>query len=429
MLKQLRIRLALLCTLITGAVLLVMAVGALTVSERQLDERNAALFQSNVNAVVYKLQSDRIISNTWLAQTEAGDRLIISIDDNGQPFSFTGAWTPPTPRGVLIASAKEKARSEFGIDTAVSPLTSFQASYAFFEIRGEKNETYRAAVDMLTLHGGWQSVTVLRDMREESQAIARQRFFILALVAAGMGLLFVFGWWFAGRAIRPVEESQRRQVEFVAAASHELRSPLAVIRTSTSAMLVDPAQSEQFASTVERECTRMARLVDDLLLLAGLDAKTWSVRRETLDSDTLLLDAYERYAPVARESGYLLSLDLPQAPLPAVSGDAERLAQVLSILIDNALQHTPSGCRIVLRARADVGALRIEVEDNGQGIADAHKKDLFNRFYRIDKARSDKAHFGLGLSIAKELVALHRGTIGVRDTAGGGATFVVEIPV
>lgn len=429
MLKQLRKRLALLCAFITGAVLLVMAIGSLSVAENQLNGRSETLFQSNINSIVYKLQSDRYISNTWLAQTEASDNLIIYIEDNGQPFEFAGEWSPPTKRKTLIMAAQEKALSEFGIDTSISPVTSFQSSTAIFEIHGEKGERYRTAVDLFSSHGGWLSLTVLRDMREEDSVIARQRFLFLVLVLAGMLMLFLFGWWFAGRAIKPIEESQRKQIEFVAAASHELRSPLAVIQTSASALLVDPAQTMQFVTNIESECTRMARLVDDLLLLAGLDAKTWPVKLTTLDCDTLLLDSFERYGPVARESGHVLVLDFADETLPAIEGDMERLTQVLSILIDNALQYTPIGSRIVLRARAEASKLRIEVEDNGPGIPTEHKANLFSRFYRADMARSDKTHFGLGLSIAKELVNLHRGVLFVRDTPHGGATFIIELPV
>ena len=427
MLRQLRFRLTLICTVITGAVLLIIAVSALSVSENQLEQRNAALFQSNVNAIVYKLQSDSTISNTWLAQTEAGDHLIVDIEDNGQKFEFSGAWAPPTPREILIARAQQQAGA-LGMDITTPSDASYQTSLVFYTTQGDKGDRYRASVSLLSLHGGWQCVTVLRDMHDEGLLVTRQRILVLSLAAAGIGLLFAFAWWFSGRAIRPVEESQKRQVEFVAAASHELRSPLAVIRTSASALSADPSQAEQFASTIERESERMARLVDDLLLLAGLDAKTWSIHRETLDCDTLLLDAYERYSPIALSCGHRLLLDLPKDSLPVLAGDGQRLSQVLSILIDNALQHTPTGCRVTLRARTEAKALRIEVEDNGPGVPPEHKAKLFNRFYRADKARSSKAHFGLGLSIAKELVGLHNGSLTVCDTPGRGATFVIRLP-
>ena len=425
MLKRLRMRLALICTCMTGTILLIMVLGSLPGSEKQLKERSAKLFQSNFNAILFKLQSDSTISNTWLAQTEASNHLIIDIEDNGQPFSFSGSWFPPTPRHTLIAMAKEKAIAEHGITITTRPAV--EVSYAVFEIHGERNERYMVAVSQLTLHNGWQTVTMVRDMSEEDASIIQQRVLVFGLVALGAGMLFVFSWWFAGRAIRPIAESQRRQVEFVAAASHELRSPLAVLRTSASALTIDPTNAKQFASTIEQECQRMAHLVDDLLLLAGLDAKTWPVHLEPLDCDTLLLELYERYLPVAEATGHFIGLDLPKGALPAIRGDKERLQQILSILIENALQHTPSGCRIVLHAHAQGAKLRIEVADNGPGIAPEHKQKLFERFYRIDKSRTDKTHFGLGLSIARELITLHNGSLILCDTPGGGATFVIDL--
>lgn len=426
MLKKLRRRLALLCTVITGAVLLAMALCALTISERQLNERNEMSFQSNVNAIMYKLQSDHTISDTWLAQSEAGDRLIIHIEDNGQSLDFPGAWTPATDRNILISTAQDTARSEFGLDLW-QPAITLKSDAAVFIVEGEHHDRYRALVCTLFTNGGRQSLTVLRDMRDEERVILRQRYLYIALVLSGTTLLFAFSWWFAGRAIRPIKKSQQAQHEFIAAASHELRSPLAVIQTSASALLSAPVEAPQFAAHIERECARLARLVDDLLLLAGMDAKSWTVDMRPLDCDTLLIECYDAYTPLAGESGHILSLDLPDAPLPTIMGDAQRLTQVLSILIDNALAHTPRGTHIAIRPIPGAHTVRIEVADDGPGIPPEHAAHIFDRFYRRDRARSDKEHFGLGLSIAKEIAALHRGGLSLQDTPGGGATFVLEI--
>lgn len=428
MLKQLRHRFTLLCTIITGAVLLTMAACALTISERQLNERNQISFQSSVNSILYKLQSDRIISDTWLAQSEAGDRLIIHVEDNGQPLNFSGSWAPRTDRATLVRIAQEKASNEFGIDMRHSAV-SFPGSSVVFVIRGEQNDRYRASVNMLYAHGGWQGLTILQDMKEEEDILARQRILYLALVTGGILLLAAFGWWFAGRTIRPIEKSQHAHHDFIAAASHELRSPLAVIQASATALLADPGNAPHFATCIGRECARMSHLVDDLLLLAGMDAKAWAMEMRPLDCDTLLIECYDVYAPLAKERGHLLALDLPHEPLPSVTGDTHRLIQVLSILLDNALQHTPPGTHITIRPRVGAHTVHIEVEDNGPGIPQEHKVHLFDRFYRADKARSDKEHFGLGLSIAKEIATLHHGGLSLHDTPGGGITFVLEIKI
>ena len=293
---------------------------------------------------------------------------------------------------------------------------------------GEHNDHYRAYVGTLSAHGGLQSLTVLKDIREEDAIIVRQRILYIALVVTGILLLAAFGWWFAGRAIKPIGKSQRAQHEFIAAASHELRSPLAVIQTSASALLAEPENASRFAACIERECARMARLVDDLLLLAGMDAKSWTVHMRPVDLDTLLIECYDLYTPLAKESGHSLTLDLPDDPLPPVMGDGQRLIQVLSILIDNALQHTPTGTHITIRPYAGAHSIRIAVVDDGPGIAPEHKAYLFDRFYRTDKARSDKEHFGLGLSIAKEIAALHGG-LSMADTPGGGVTFILEVRI
>ena len=119
---------------------------------------------------------------------------------------------------------------------------------------------------------------------------------------------------------------------------------------------------------------------------------------------------------------------MPEEPLPRCLCDGERIRQLLSILIDNAFCYTPAGGRVLLFLEASPGALRIGVSDNGPGIPDSEKERVFERFYRFDAARSQKEHFGLGLSIAWEIARLHRGKLLLTDTTGGGSTFLLILP-
>jgi signal transduction histidine kinase len=226
-----------------------------------------------------------------------------------------------------------------------------------------------------------------------------------------------------------VEESRRRQTEFIAAASHELKSPLSVIRANASASLIEPQRAEHFIEGIDKECERLSNLIEDMLLLASADANNWKVNKEIIDMDTLLIDTYDTFCPFCSEHGKELRLELQEEMLPSVEGDAIRIKQILAILIDNAVCYSKERDSIIIRTFVIKNHLYIEIEDHGTGIDQNKKLEVFERFYREDKSRKDKNHFGLGLSIAKELVELQEGSISVKDTSGGGATFSVCFPV
>ena len=182
----------------------------------------------------------------------------------------------------------------------------------------------------------------------------------------------------------------------------------------------------------------MSYLVGDMLLLASADAGHWVIRMAPLDMDTLLIDMYERFEPLYQDKGVALHLELPQSSLPRINGDGKRLEQILSILLDNALRYTPKNGSVRLSACVEQvshllsgtkKSLCLTVSDQGCGIDDNAKKHIFDRFYQADSSRSDKQHYGLGLSIAKELVQKHGGTISVGDSPSGGACFMVCLPV
>ena len=256
------------------------------------------------------------------------------------------------------------------------------------------------------------------------------RLLFLCAVLTAIFALSVFSWLFTRKMIQPLEKSRKEQNSFIAAASHELRSPLAVIQSSLSAVPhASKEQADRFISISLEECQRMARLIQDMLSLSRSDNHTWVLNTVPCEVDTLLLEAFEKYQQPARESGKKLQIDLPEDPLPLCICDPEKINQILTILIDNALSYVPEGGLIRLQAEKEPGAIAISVSDNGPGIPDSEKDSVFQRFYRSDASRNDKQHFGLGLCIAKEIALLHHGSLRVLDAPGGGATFVLKLPL
>ena len=169
----------------------------------------------------------------------------------------------------------------------------------------------------------------------------------------------------------------------------------------------------------------MSRLIDDMLLLTKAGSFRWTIRKEPTELDTLLLNTFEAFEPIASEKSIRLLIELPEDAVPPILCDEERVRQVLSILLHNAISYTPKGGRIRLSLTFEDKYTRILVSDNGIGIPDAEKERIFERFYRADQSRSEKGHFGLGLSIASEIISAHNGQLLVSDTPGGGSTFTV----
>lgn len=227
------------------------------------------------------------------------------------------------------------------------------------------------------------------------------------------------------KALEPTERVMQSQKEFVASASHELKAPLAVIVANVENMQHE-AQNEGLQGNlkvIDSECMRMSRLIKDMLLLASSDAEKWTIHTSEVNVDTLLISLYEAYEPRCMKKKIKLTLDLGEELFPVIMTDKERLFQLLSIYLDNALHYSPEGKEIQIRVDMSSKELTFWIVDHGIGVEEKAKPFIFDRFYCADQSHTDKSHFGLGLSIAKELARMLQGKIGMEDTPGGGATF------
>jgi signal transduction histidine kinase len=241
------------------------------------------------------------------------------------------------------------------------------------------------------------------------------------LVVATLGGLFV-----AAIAIRPVKRSFERQREFVADASHELRTPLAVIRVNAESMA--SAGDDDAIHDIAHEATYMTRLLDDLLLLARSDREGIALQVGRIDLADVARGACRGVARLAEQNGLALAVDA--ASPQWVDGDPERCREVLLVLLDNAIKYTPAGGSIALRTQATASEAVVSVTDTGIGVAPEDVGRLFDRFYRVDRARSRAAGgTGLGLSIAREIVEAHGGTLHIESMPGSGTTVTMRLPL
>ncbi|MBN1675126.1 MAG: HAMP domain-containing protein [Kiritimatiellae bacterium] len=225
---------------------------------------------------------------------------------------------------------------------------------------------------------------------------------------------------------------ERVRRDFVANVAHELRTPVTNIRgyaeTLLDGALADAANAKEFVATIAASSRRLAALIDDLLRLAGLESGEARMQLEPSSVQTLVARLFQVLRPAAGEKGLVLRSEIP-AELPAIRADEDRMSQVLLNLLDNAVKYTPAGGTVTVSAESDAQFVRIRVADTGIGIPAKDLDRIFERFYRVDKARSrELGGTGLGLSIVKHIVQAHEGQVAVESTLGKGSTFSVSIP-
>ena len=230
---------------------------------------------------------------------------------------------------------------------------------------------------------------------------------------------------------RRLDDARR---EFVANVSHELRTPLTNIRSYTETLLdaagdIPLDTEKQFLGVISSESERMARIVTDLLTLSKLDYGRMELRMQRFSLSALLHKVADAMKFTAEDSGHEMTVDAPDS-LPEITGDRERIEQVVVNILSNAVKYTPSGGHIRLAAcRGEKNTVRITVQDDGIGIPAEDVPRLFERFYRVDKARSRAAGgTGLGLAIAKEIVEKHGGHIELESEYGKGTTVHITLP-
>jgi heavy metal sensor kinase len=355
-------------------------------------------------------------------------------------------------------------------------LGAVPAASALHETRRVDGVSQRLLVQRVDLGGGRHGVLVLARPVDELQ----ETLLLVAVLLAGAGAVLVMGagglgYWLAGRALSPVrvmaatardisQHDLHRRIElalppadelgelaatfnsmldrletafqslqrFTADAAHELRAPLALMRTQVDVTLRRERTPEEYRASHRSllvEIERLTRMADQLLLLARADAGVLQLRPQALDLSEHLEGIVERWRPAALDRGVHLQSELP------IEGDAwadpELLRRLVDNLLDNALRHTPGGGVVRLSAIADGDRWRIAVEDSGPGVAPELGPRLFQRFTRADPARGrETGGAGLGLSLCAAIAHAHGGTIALDGAADlGGARFVVLLPM
>ncbi len=332
----------------------------------------------------------------------------------------------------------------------------------------------RFATGRVIVNGHPYAIQVAAPLYEFYEALERFRLILwlsapLLLVGAGVG-----GYWISRRALRPVDQittaaesisisnlsdrlevpktsdelqrlsatlnrmltrldtSVQRMSQLTADASHELRAPVSLIRTTAELALHGGRTNTEYHGDMVQilaEAERTSRLIDSLLLLARADAGEGGLQFELTDVSTSIREAMEQARKLGAEKRIELTANLTSDPI-VVRGDGEALRRLFFILIDNAIKYMPESGRVDVRLEASDGQAMIQVTDSGIGIAESDQPHIFDRFWRADKVRSrGVGGAGLGLSIARWIVNQHRGAVEVQSVLGHGSVFVVRIPL
>lgn len=228
------------------------------------------------------------------------------------------------------------------------------------------------------------------------------------------------------RDITEEERLERTRHDYVANISHELRTPLASMRGLAEGlrdgMVTEEKDRQRYYNIIVNEVTRLSRLVNDLLELSSLQSNPAAFEMETIDPNELIYELHDRNGSLFVEKGLAFERILPEEPLPDVWSNEDRLAQVLTIFLDNARKYTPAGGRVILGAEKAPGGVRFFVRDTGIGMDEETRRMAFERFHQAERGRSDKGS-GLGLSIAREILQKMDVTIQLESQLGQGSEF------
>lgn len=419
LLRSTRRRLAVGTLAVVGTLVLMLGAATAIIGTTILDQEVDRALQAASDAYLAQLggetgQEDHEASESH--QPQASDIFFLVMDASGALVS--------NPSGVALVGlpdmAAVDAARESGSDLRTVVVDDLRVRLLTVPIVAEG-----ATV-------GWlQTGIVLTLHVRQSQALVLAILLVGAIGLLGAGLATL---WITGRALVPIRAAFETERRFVADASHEIRTPAAVIRSSAEVLqredLVAPPGRPLVADIVG-EADRLGRLVEDLLALAASEQGALAIETAPVDVVELVRTAVRRVRPLAEDRGLQLTgPDAAAAAIP-VDGDADRLLQVLMILIDNALRHSPAGGTVsVVAARSSHKQARVEVLDQGPGVPPAMREKIFEPFARMPASRSRAdAGSGLGLAIARRLAELHEGGLRVEDGPDGGACFVLELPV
>lgn len=244
-------------------------------------------------------------------------------------------------------------------------------------------------------------------------------------------ILFIISIYLTNKTIKPIKEAFDKQKQFIADASHELKTPITIIKTNTSLVLSNPDDTvkhqAKWINYINSQTDRMSKLIDEMLSLAKLDAQENNITLTSINISKVIESMMLMFDAIIYENNINLQTDIKKDVF--VNGDKENLKKLFSILMDNAIKHTNKNGTLSIKLFTDKNKVKIIVKNTGKGIAKENLEKIFDRYYRADNSRlRETGGYGLGLAIAKSIVLRHKGKIYAQSILNKDTSFIVELP-
>lgn len=367
----------------------------------------------------YLNQHPELVIDDTVAYKSTNDRLFFYVfDSDGRLLNFARASFRIEPFILDVMNKWNAAEGEAVVVTKLresGDRAKIMMTMQKIRDHGVPEQTVYVGKDVTALYNGMEKATA---------------------IMAGMGLLAliiatIVGHLLSGKAMVPLRSAYEKQRQFAADASHELRTPLAVVMASADLLQNDPSITSPFLKQViedvRDEVKKMTKLVSDLLIVARSDNKALKLKPSKFDLGAVVAQTARLMQPLAEQKKITLSAE--KLNKAVIQADEQKIRQLVLILVDNAVKYTPEGGRVVVEFReTEKDKVCLAVSDTGIGISKEDQEKVFDRFYRVDKARSrELGGNGLGLAIAQEIIQLHQGTIRIESELGKGTTFLVTL--
>ena len=417
---------------ISSMMLIITAViGVLYINSVDNEQRvNSTFFGRLATLMIYELENPKNHPRKVIQPYESSYSIFALLTDPQGNVIYESAIPFPTDRNLLLDRFSERTNTE---STTVLQQTSATTQGGIITISGISHDTYWGIpATIVDKDGSLFHLYLLQQNKISFELIKKQLFFYILIWLVSLLCVTTISHFLLKYAMKPTEMVLKSQKDFIASASHELKAPLAVIVANNdkiNGLSRELPPIQKATAVIDTELLHMSKLIKDMLFLASSDAGTRTVYKTMVNLDTLLITLYEAFEPVCSRKGIPLDADFMDIRFPPLYTDRECLFQILSIFMENAVSHSETKAAIQIKASLSRRAVTISVIDHGQGISAQDKPYIFDRFYCADKSHTDKSHFGLGLSIAKELAGFLSGNVGVRDTEGGGASFFLTLPL
>jgi signal transduction histidine kinase len=302
-------------------------------------------------------------------------------------------------------------------------------SFTSITISGVKYRLYTGYVE---IPGGRSAIVQVYQSRLIDDLVTRQIFLVVMSIGVFSVIVLIFiSAHMAKKSLEPVRRAYERQKEFIADASHELRTPLTIIKTTTELLGIKEQETikenAKWLENISSETENMSKLIQNLLTLAQADNNQIPVTMDKVDLSKLVRVTSDKFQLIAKEKD--IEFESIISENVHLIGDKDKLNQLLVILLDNGIKYTPERGKITISLMHTTDKAIITVKDTGMGISQEDINKIFERFYRVDKARSrEQGGAGLGLSIANWIVREHKGKISVESEPDKGSSFIVELP-